>query len=119
MKALIFDVFGTCVDFRSSIMRDVRALARAKGFRVNPGKFADAWRAGREAGAKKGYGEGGSSGGNDPCSPSFHASDRLDYMRGAQRRIRPMVHTRHPHQIYVVRQSQVAVSIYGKPPATR
>ena len=46
MKALIFDVFGTCVDFRSSIMREVGALARTKGFRVNADKFADAWRAG-------------------------------------------------------------------------
>jgi len=46
MKALLFDVFGSCVDFRSSITREMRALAHTKGFPVNAGKFADAWRAG-------------------------------------------------------------------------
>lgn len=46
IKALTFDVFGTCVDFRGSIAREVRQLARAKGFRVNAAEFADAWRAG-------------------------------------------------------------------------
>lgn len=46
IKALTFDVFGTCVDFRGSIAREVRELARARGFRVNPAKFADAWQAG-------------------------------------------------------------------------
>lgn len=46
IKALTFDVFGTCVDFRGSIVRECRALGKAKGLRVNWGKFADAWRAG-------------------------------------------------------------------------
>lgn len=46
IKALAFDVFGTCVDFRSSIVRECRALGKTKGLRVNWGKFADAWRAG-------------------------------------------------------------------------
>jgi 2-haloacid dehalogenase len=46
IKALTFDVFGTCVDFRGSIIRDCRAWGKAKGLRVNWAKFADAWRAG-------------------------------------------------------------------------
>jgi len=46
VKALTFDVFGTVVDWRASIAREVRALAAARGFRVNPQRFADAWRAG-------------------------------------------------------------------------
>lgn len=46
VKALVFDVFGTVVDWRGSIIREVRALARAKGFDIDPAAFADAWRAG-------------------------------------------------------------------------
>ena len=46
IKALAFDVFGTCVDFRGSIIKECRALGKAKGLRVNWSKFADAWRAG-------------------------------------------------------------------------
>jgi len=46
IKALTFDVFGTCVDFRGSIIKDCRARGKAKGLRVNWAKFADAWRAG-------------------------------------------------------------------------
>lgn len=46
IKALTFDVFGTCVDFRASIIKDCRAWGKTKGLRVNWPKFADAWRAG-------------------------------------------------------------------------
>jgi len=46
VKALTFDVFGTVVDWRGSIAREVRTLAKDKGLRVNAAKFADAWRAG-------------------------------------------------------------------------
>ena len=45
-KALVFDVFGTVVDWHGSVAREVRALAKAKGLRVNAVKFAKAWRAG-------------------------------------------------------------------------
>lgn len=45
VKALIYDVFGTCVDWRSGVARDVAAVARAKGVDVDPLAFADAWRA--------------------------------------------------------------------------
>lgn len=46
VKALVFDVFGTVVDWRSSVTRDIEALAQRKGLRVDGAKFADAWRAG-------------------------------------------------------------------------
>jgi 2-haloacid dehalogenase len=45
-KALVFDVFGTVVDWHGSVAREVRALAKSKGLRVNAVKFAKAWRAG-------------------------------------------------------------------------
>ena len=58
VKALVFDVFGTVVDWRGSISREVRELARQKGWRVNAAKFADAWRAGyRPAMDRVGSGE--------------------------------------------------------------
>ena len=44
IKALTFDVFGTVVDWRESIIREGQALARAKGLDVDWAKFADAWR---------------------------------------------------------------------------
>lgn len=46
VKALVFDVFGTVVDWHGSVAREVRELARARGLRVNAVKFAKAWRAG-------------------------------------------------------------------------
>jgi len=46
VRALVFDVFGTVVDWRSSVARDVRALAQRKGVTIDGEKFADAWRAG-------------------------------------------------------------------------
>jgi len=45
-KALVFDVFGTVVDWHGSVAREVRVLARSKGQRLNAVKFARAWRAG-------------------------------------------------------------------------
>lgn len=46
VKALTFDVFGTVVDWHGSVAREVRALAKAKGLKVNAVKFTKAWRAG-------------------------------------------------------------------------
>jgi 2-haloacid dehalogenase len=46
VKALVFDVFGTVVDWRSSVTAEVQQLARRKGLSVDGAKFADAWRAG-------------------------------------------------------------------------
>jgi 2-haloacid dehalogenase len=45
-KALVFDVFGTVVDWHGSVAREMRNLAKEKGLRVNAVKFAKAWRAG-------------------------------------------------------------------------
>jgi 2-haloacid dehalogenase len=45
IKALTFDVFGTVVDWRSSVIREGEALGRAKGIaHVDWAAFADAWR---------------------------------------------------------------------------
>jgi 2-haloacid dehalogenase len=58
IKALVFDVFGTVVDFRGSIIRECRTFGKARGLRVNWSKFADAWRAGyRPAMDRVGRGE--------------------------------------------------------------
>jgi 2-haloacid dehalogenase len=46
VRALVFDVFGTVVDWRSSIIREGRALGRRKRLRVDWVAFADAWRDG-------------------------------------------------------------------------
>jgi 2-haloacid dehalogenase len=46
VKALVFDVFGTVVDWHGSVAREVRGVAKSKGLRVNAVKFAKAWRAG-------------------------------------------------------------------------
>ena len=45
-KALAFDVFGTVVDWRSSIIREGRLLGRRRKLQVDWPAFADAWRAG-------------------------------------------------------------------------
>ncbi len=46
VKALLFDVFGTCVDWRSSVIHEGEAFGRAHGLGgVDWAKFADAWRA--------------------------------------------------------------------------
>jgi 2-haloacid dehalogenase len=46
VKALAFDVFGTVVDWRSSIIREGELLGARKGLKVDWAAFADAWRAG-------------------------------------------------------------------------
>ena len=44
VKALIFDVFGTVVDWRSSIINQCQELGRLKGVEADWGEFADSWR---------------------------------------------------------------------------
>lgn len=46
VKALVFDTFGTVVDWRTSVTREVEALAKRKGLAIDGAKFADTWRAG-------------------------------------------------------------------------
>ena len=45
IKACIFDVFGTVVDWRNSVARQAGELAKSKGVELDPIAFADAWRA--------------------------------------------------------------------------
>jgi 2-haloacid dehalogenase len=44
-RALIFDVFGTLVDWRSSVAREVAGAMAAKGIDLDPLAFATEWRA--------------------------------------------------------------------------
>jgi 2-haloacid dehalogenase len=44
VKALTFDVFGTVVDWRASVIREGEALGRAKGIQVDWAAFAEEWR---------------------------------------------------------------------------
>ncbi len=46
LRALAFDVFGTVVDWRSSIIREGQMLSATQGLQVDWPAFADAWRAG-------------------------------------------------------------------------
>jgi 2-haloacid dehalogenase len=44
VKALTFDVFGTVVDWRGSIIRDCTKFGAERGIKVDWGAFADTWR---------------------------------------------------------------------------
>ena len=44
VRAVIFDVFGTVVDWRGSISEQCRAFGRARGLDADWDAFADAWR---------------------------------------------------------------------------
>jgi 2-haloacid dehalogenase len=46
VAALVFDVFGTVVDWRSSIILEGQMLTRTKGIQADWAMFADRWRAG-------------------------------------------------------------------------
>lgn len=46
VKALVFDTFGTVVDWRGSIIAEGQAWGKTKGITVDWARFADRWRAG-------------------------------------------------------------------------
>ncbi|MDD9895987.1 MAG: haloacid dehalogenase type II [Gammaproteobacteria bacterium] len=46
VKALTFDVFGTVVDWRGSIIREGQLLGARKGYDIDWAEFADRWRGG-------------------------------------------------------------------------
>jgi 2-haloacid dehalogenase len=46
VKALVFDTFGTVVDWRGSIIREGEQWGKEKNIQIDWGKFADRWRAG-------------------------------------------------------------------------
>src|SRR6267142_4254178 len=45
-KALVFDTFGTVVDWRGSIIEEGTAWGKTKHFEIDWASFADRWRAG-------------------------------------------------------------------------
>ena len=45
VKALLFDVFGTVVDWRTGIATEVESVAKKNNISIDPFDFADAWRA--------------------------------------------------------------------------
>jgi 2-haloacid dehalogenase len=46
IRALVFDVFGTVVDWRAKVAAEVAQLGESRGLTIDGGAFADAWRAG-------------------------------------------------------------------------
>jgi 2-haloacid dehalogenase len=46
VKALVFDTFGTVVDWRGSIIREGEQWGREQNLKIDWGQFADRWRAG-------------------------------------------------------------------------
>ena len=46
VRAMTFDVFGTVVDWRTSIIREGEAVGRERGIEADWAAFADEWRAG-------------------------------------------------------------------------
>ena len=44
VRVLVFDVFGTVVDWRTSIIRQGKEFRRANGVEADLEAFADAWR---------------------------------------------------------------------------
>jgi hypothetical protein len=46
IKALVFDVFGTIVDWRRSIIEEGVAWGKARQLQIDWASFADRWRAG-------------------------------------------------------------------------
>ena len=46
VKALVFDTFGTVVDWRTSVTQQVQELATHKGLNIDAVKFAETWRGG-------------------------------------------------------------------------
>ncbi|MEQ1612763.1 MAG: haloacid dehalogenase type II [Hyphomicrobiaceae bacterium] len=44
VKAIVFDVFGTVVDWRGSTIAELKSFASGRGLSIEPEKFADEWR---------------------------------------------------------------------------
>ena len=45
VKALVYDVFGTCVDWRNGVARDAERILKPLGYTIDWLGLADAWRA--------------------------------------------------------------------------
>jgi 2-haloacid dehalogenase len=44
IRALVYDVFGTCTDWRNGVARDAERILKPLGYRIDWLAFADAWR---------------------------------------------------------------------------
>src|SRR6476660_5133877 len=44
VEALVFDVFGTCVDWRGSVIRELEAVGKQQGVTADWSAMADEWR---------------------------------------------------------------------------
>jgi 2-haloacid dehalogenase len=53
IKALVFDTFGTVVDWRTTIIRELTELGRRNAIRADWEAFTDAWRAGYAPGMER------------------------------------------------------------------
>ena len=53
VKAMTFDVFGTVVDWRSSVAREIKKMGLKKGCTLDWDKFADEWRSGYQPSMNK------------------------------------------------------------------
>ena len=45
VRALVYDVFGTCVDWRNGVARDAERILKALGYKIDWLALVDAWRA--------------------------------------------------------------------------
>ena len=54
VKALFFDVFGTLVDWRTSVAREAGSILEALGYQLDWLAFADAWRDEYQPGMEEG-----------------------------------------------------------------
>src|SRR4051812_49923690 len=66
-QVLVFDTFGTVVDWRSSVIAEGTQLGKKKGLTVDWSAFADAWRGGD--GPALGRGREGGRAGGEPDTP--------------------------------------------------
>jgi 2-haloacid dehalogenase len=53
VRAVVFDTFGTVVDWRSSLIEQFEAFGRERGIRADWTGLVDAWRSGYEASKDK------------------------------------------------------------------
>ena len=53
VKALVFDTFGTVVDWRGSIIAEGEPWGASRGLHIDWGKFADRWRSGYQPAMNK------------------------------------------------------------------
>jgi 2-haloacid dehalogenase len=53
IKVLLFDVFGTVVDWRSAVIAELRTLGKLKGVSADWEAFADAWKAAYRPGLER------------------------------------------------------------------